>query len=690
MAAPREAQPERSRPLASIPPDTDVRGIDLALDVMEVGIFEWDAESRTYSFSDRCKKIWGFALEEITTAEMLLKRIHPDDFHLTATVLESFGPDGSGRYSIEHRIVLPDGSIRWVQVSGRTVFAGSGSMRHAARGYGSMRDVTNHKEAEQQLYERTSQLRTFVEVAPVPIAILDRSMRYIMVSDRYAEDRRVGAADLIGRTPYEVFPDIPQRWREVYQNALRGETERGDHDQFVQRDGSREWVRFELRPWYSADNEVGGNLLFAELITRRLEEQRALRESQARLELAIQAGTLGVYDQDFITGTITWDARVRGLWGFGPDEPVTRDMFLGGVHPDDRERVVAAIREALTFPGGSNLAMEYRVVNREDNSIHWVSSTGRVFFDGERATRGVGIIQDITDRKRTELALQQSEEELRRADERKNVYLATLSHELRNPLAPIRTAAHLLASPKLTAEQLKWVAQVIRRQTAQMASLLEDLLEVTRISRGKLVLRKEQVSVSSVVRSAIESAKPFIDEKQHHLLVTLPDEPLLVYADPLRLSQVLCNLLTNAAKYTDPEGRIELAAGLEGESLVIRVRDSGIGIPPEAIDRIFTMFWQVDRGSTDSRAGLGIGLAFVRGIMHLHGGTIEAHSDGTGRGSEFIVRLPALQSSTGLQTPTPDADDAGTGADRLPVALNAGNQRTSSARGGSHDRIRRG
>jgi signal transduction histidine kinase len=251
-----------------------------------------------------------------------------------------------------------------------------------------------------------------------------------------------------------------------------------------------------------------------------------------------------------------------------------------------------------------------------------------------------GVVQDITDRKSTELALAQTAKELRRADESKDVFLATLSHELRNPLAPIRTAVEVLASPKLTPEQLVWITEVIRRQTGHMALLLDDLLEITRVSRGKVVLRKEYVRLSDVAQSAIELARLQIDQKHHRLLVSLPADSPTLYVDPLRLSQVLANLLTNAAKYTAPGGQIELTATVEQEVLVIHVKDNGIGIPQESIAKIFTMFWQADGQGVHSPGGLGIGLAFVERIVQLHGGTIEAFSDGPGCGAEFIVRLP--------------------------------------------------
>jgi PAS domain S-box-containing protein len=239
---------------------------------------------------------------------------------------------------------------------------------------------------------------------------------------------------------------------------------------------------------------------------------------------------------------------------------------------------------------------------------------------------------DISERKRMEA-------KLREADRRKDEFLATLSHELRNPLAPIRTAAKLLGNPRLETGQLAWAQSVIQRQVGHMARLLEDLLDVARITQGKLELKPEPVSLVSVVDAAVEAARPLLDDKRHRLAIALPDTPKTVQVDPTRMSQVLSNLLTNAAKYTDAGGSVELAVVDEGGMLRLEVRDNGIGIPPQARAKLFEMFSQID--SARSEGGLGIGLALVKGLVELHGGTVEVQSEGAGHGSTFVVSIPA-------------------------------------------------
>jgi signal transduction histidine kinase len=243
----------------------------------------------------------------------------------------------------------------------------------------------------------------------------------------------------------------------------------------------------------------------------------------------------------------------------------------------------------------------------------------------------------------------------REIDRRKDVFLATLAHELRNPLAPIRNAAQVLGLPKLEPRQLQWAQTVIQRQVKHMAWLLDDLLDIARITQGKLELKKQRITLSSVLDSAVEASRPLIDSKQHQFTVSLPSEPVMLNADALRLSQVISNLLTNAAKYTDAGGHIGLAGNVENGMLSVSIKDNGIGIPPESLSGIFVMFSQVAGAAERSEGGLGIGLALVSGLVALHGGTVEARSEGLGRGSEFIVRLAVAEPDKLAASPSESA-----------------------------------
>jgi signal transduction histidine kinase len=238
--------------------------------------------------------------------------------------------------------------------------------------------------------------------------------------------------------------------------------------------------------------------------------------------------------------------------------------------------------------------------------------------------------------------IEESRAALKEADRRKDEFLATLAHELRNPLAPIRNSLHILRLAASDSQTTERVREMMERQVNHMVRLVDDLLEVSRITRGKIELRKEQLELATVVQSALETSKPLVDAARHKLTVNLPAEPLILHADPVRLAQVLANLLNNAAKYTPEGGQIWLTAGSTGSDAVVSVRDSGTGIPAEMLPKVFDLFMQVDQTYSRAQGGLGIGLTLVSSLVSLHGGTVEARSEGLGRGSEFVVRLPLL------------------------------------------------
>jgi signal transduction histidine kinase/CheY-like chemotaxis protein len=237
----------------------------------------------------------------------------------------------------------------------------------------------------------------------------------------------------------------------------------------------------------------------------------------------------------------------------------------------------------------------------------------------------------------------------------KDDFLATLSHELRNPLSALTTAAHLLDRESIDTKADVLARQIVKRQTSLMSRLLDDLLDVSRITRGKLEIRKTAIEVSTIIESAIETVQPWLNRKGHAFSVNVPERDVVIEADPVRLAQVLANLLTNAAKYTEPQGRIELAVRHLDEVVEFRVRDNGIGIPPESQAEVFKMFAQLKPAIDRSEGGLGIGLALAKGLVDLHGGSIEVASDGLGRGSEFTVRIPITRAAV---SPAPGTCEA--------------------------------
>lgn len=286
------------------------------------------------------------------------------------------------------------------------------------------------------------------------------------------------------------------------------------------------------------------------------------------------------------------------------------------------------LQKGITEPLDAIAAVAREIVRGSDYSLRATK-----FSDDE-----IGVVVDAFNKMLAEV--QARSQALREADQRKDEFLATLAHELRNPLAPIRHAVKLLESHGVEEKARQWARQVIARQVQRMALLLDDLLEVSRITRGRLDLKVATVDLDSLVEAAVETAKPLIDSKRHELKIDLPPQPVRVAVDPLRVSQALSNLLTNAAKYTDAGGRIHLTVAVSQTGVTMAVKDNGIGFEPGALPGMFEMFSQIDSAIARSEGGLGIGLALVKGLIALHGGYVEGFSAGPGEGSEFTIHLP--------------------------------------------------
>jgi signal transduction histidine kinase/ActR/RegA family two-component response regulator len=286
------------------------------------------------------------------------------------------------------------------------------------------------------------------------------------------------------------------------------------------------------------------------------------------------------------------------------------------------------LQKGITEPLDAIAAVAREIVSGSDYSLRATK-----FSDDE-----IGVVVDAFNKMLAEV--QARSLALRQADQRKDEFLATLAHELRNPLAPIRHAVKLLESNGVEEQARQWARQVIARQVQRMALLLDDLLEVSRITRGRLELKVATVDLESLVEAAVETAKPLIDSKQHQLQIELPPHRVMLAVDPLRVSQALSNLLTNAAKYTDPRGEIQLAIAVSRQGVRLAVRDTGIGFESGALPGMFEMFSQIDSAIARSEGGLGIGLALVKGLIALHGGYVEGSSAGPGKGSEFAIYLP--------------------------------------------------
>ncbi|HEV2851181.1 MAG TPA: ATP-binding protein [Thermoanaerobaculia bacterium] len=378
--------------------------------------------------------------------------------------------------------------------------------------------------------------------------------------------------------------------------------------------------------------------LETEVVKRRQAEQ-ALRQRERELTDFLENAVEGLHKVG-ADGTVLWANKAElDMLGYEPEEYIGRPIT--DFHAD--REVICDILDRLQR-GESLYACPARL-RCKDGSIKHVEIHSNVLFDGGEFVHTRCFTRDVTERVRLETELQRKIEQLAETDRRKDEFLAMLGHELRNPMAAIVTATELMRLSGDNPAHVARAREIVARQSALMARLIDDLLDVSRITRGKIELKTETVLLGSIVERAVESVRPLIDERGHRLTVDLPAEPVSLLGDAARLGQVLANLLHNAAKYTDPGGNLALSARTDGTDLLISVRDDGVGMTPELCEKVFDLFVQAPSSLDRARGGLGIGLTLVRTLVELHGGSIQARSDGPGRGCEFIVRLPLRQAA---------------------------------------------
>lgn len=373
-------------------------------------------------------------------------------------------------------------------------------------------------------------------------------------------------------------------------------------------------------------------------LTERKLAEAALKAAEDRFAFVRKSSGVGFWYCDLPFDVLQWDENVKAHFHLAPESHVTIETFYDRIHPDDREPVRAAIERSIGER--SQYDIVYRTFDPLNGGEKSIRAIGRTVYapDGN-PIRFDGVTLDVSDQKRAESELREVAAALSEAGHRKDEFLATLAHELRNPLAPLRNALQLM---RLSSEHevQEHARNLMDRQLSQMVRLVDDLMDVSRITRGKVDLRIELVPLSVIVNSAVETSRPLIEQMGHTLSIVLPPHPIMVNADVTRLAQVFSNLLNNSAKYSERNGHIDLTAEQHANEVVVSVRDNGIGIATDQLSHIFEMFTQVDRSIARSQGGLGIGLTLVRRLVEMHEGAVEARSDGPGLGAEFLVHLP--------------------------------------------------
>jgi PAS domain S-box-containing protein len=574
------------------------------------------------------------------------------------TLLEDIVPKSSVFDDFELEHTFPDIGRRVMLLNARKLQAG----KHGELLVLAMEDVTARRQAEEAL----------VKAGALQSAIFNSANFSSIATDAKGVIQifNVGAERMLGYTAAEVMNTItpadisdPQevvaraKSLSVELNtpitpgfeALVFKASRGIEDiyelTYIRKDGSRFPAVVSVTALRDAQNEIIGYLLIGTDNTARkqVEAERMLLDQRVR-------------DQQFYTRSLI-ESNIDALMTTDPRGIIsdvnkqmelltgsTRDELIGAPFKDyftDPERAEAAIRRVLSEGKVTDYELTARTRNGQETIVSYNATT---FYDRDRKLQGVfASARDVTERSRLEKQMQNQAAELSDLHRRKDEFLAMLSHELRSPLAPIANAVQMLGLQKGTESLVQRQSRaIIERQMAHLQHLVDDLLEVSRITTGMVQLRRVPVTISDIIEGAIETVRPLIEKRRHEFSVSVPSEPIWLNADAARLEQVVVNLLTNAAKYTDEAGHIWLTVLKEGDECVLRIRDTGVGITAELLPCIFDLFTQADRSLDRSQGGLGIGLALVQRLTELHNGTVEVHST-LKQGSEFIVRLPFVQ-----------------------------------------------
>ncbi len=498
-----------------------------------------------------------------------------------------------------------------------------------------LRDMTERKRAEEALRLTEERFRLMVQsVRDYAVFVMDPAGKVASWNEGAERILGYAADEVLGESGALFFTDEDRRGglpeRELRTAAEAGKT--SDENWLVTKRGVRFWASGATTALRNEAGELRGFVKILRDLTERRRAEERLRESEERLRVALDAGRMGTWRWRIPQDEQVLDDSLRQLMGLPAGQHLLRlEGFLDAVHPEDRDRVRAEFERCRVE--GYDLDIEFRVT-RPDGSVRWLKDQGKTLRgpDGPFMT---GAAVDITDRKHME-------EALREADRRKDEFLAMLGHELRNPLAPLRSVTEILLRHEPKGDVRERAYQMMGRQVGHLTRLVDDLLDVSRITRGLVDLRRERVNLAGVAEQAVEMVTPVVEGRGHDLQLSLPRKAPEVEGDPARLTQVVFNLLNNAAKYTDAGGKIWLTVERAGDRAVIRVRDNGPGMPAGLVPRVFDLFTQGDRTPDRSQGGLGLGLTLVKRLVEMHGGTVEARSGGPGKGSEFTVRLPAL------------------------------------------------
>lgn len=618
---------------------------------LQAGMVLQLADATVIACNSAAEKLLGYTATQLigaTSFDPPWQTIYPDGSPFPSDEYPSILALKTGKpsFGVVLGFYRPAGDLIWLQLDTNPLFQANSTQPYAV--VTTINEIPAPATTENSQYEK---LRLFAKYAPVSMAICDRTMHYLAVSQRWVDMYQLGTITaVLGKSHYNIFPQMPDHWKQAHQQGMAGITQNCENDVFTLPDGSQQFLRWEIQPWYNQNNQIGGITLFVEDITERQLTKATLQQSEARYRCLAELIPQLVWTSN--PAGLLLDVNQRWLDYTGLTlAQVQTQGWQAIIHPDDLPLLIEQWINAQAT--GSR----YQAVGRikaKDGSYRWhlhqaIAQTNQQ----QQVLQWYGTATDIEAQKQLEaerdriLQLEQAaREEAERANRIKDQFLAILSHELRSPLNPILGWTRLLQSRKLSEARIAEALATIERNAKLQAQLIEDLLDISRVMQGKMTLNATPLQLGFVIGAAIETVRLTAEAKNLQIKTNISKNVGEVFGDASRLQQVIWNLVSNAVKFTPPAGTITIELTQVGNEAQIQVQDTGKGINPEFVPYVFEYFRQEDGSTTRNFGGLGLGLAIADQIVEMHGGRIWAASHGENQGATFTVRLPLLKGTT--------------------------------------------
>jgi PAS domain S-box-containing protein len=659
----RARVPKRTRATDATQPVLPTRfseeRLELAIRSGRLGVWEWDVRTNTLLWNDRMLELYGITRGQFSGEVSAWENgIHPEDRAGAISEMQA-AVRGDAPWDTDFRVLNPDGTVRHIKADGIVLRDENGV---ALRVLGLNRDVSRAHETESELRQSERRYRALFDHMQEGLAYCQMIFGngeppdFVFLAVNESFESKTGLRNVVGKRMSKLLAGSPLSDPRLYdlfgRVARSGVSERSDV-----------YIK-ALDAWFSLSvygPEPDHFVAVFEVITEAKRTAEALRRIQSMLEEGQRIAHVGSFEYLVDSRQVVWSEEQYRIFGLEPREaaPDYDELLARSVHPDDAADVhrafFAAVQRAEIFEA------EHRVI-WPDGSLRWVKARALPHFDENGVlVRYVGATLDVTEAKRAEQALREAarrdadSEALRKANRRKDEFLAMLGHELRNPLAPIRNGLYVLDRAPKGGEQAARARAIIERQIDHLTRLVDDLLDVSRITRGKVVLRLERLDLCELVRRTAEDYRSTFVDAGVALEVCTAPHPVWVHGDRTRLAQMVGNLLANAVKFTPSGGRVALSVCTEAHApeAIVRLEDNGRGIAPEVLPRLFEAFTQADVTLDRQKGGLGLGLAVVKGLVQMHGGSVSASSEGVGKGATFTLRLPYEKVA-----PVPQAENA--------------------------------